>query len=98
MKQTYQELTKEVCKELGGLGEHEPQRYFWLLKQENPDRFERMWFDTNGHEPYSDTLSDILFDLVVCGLYNRPWRYKKINKNFIRSLKIKQIINGKSGS
>lgn len=98
MKQSYQELTKEIIKEIKQLGDCEPQEYFWILKQEDPQRFERMWFDTNGHVPYSETLSEILFDLVLSGNYMRPWKYKELNRNFIRSLKIKHIIYGKRNS
>ena len=92
MSQTYQELTKEVIQELPLLSNYEPQEYFWLLKQNEPKRFERMTFDTNGHQPYSETLSEILMDLVICGLYNRPWKYIKVDENLTRSLKIRKLL------
>ena len=95
MSQSYQELTEEVIKELPLLSNYEPQGFFWLLKQNEPERFKRMTFDTNGYEPYSETLSEILSDLVMAGLYNRPWKYKEVDENLIRRLKIEQIRNNK---
>lgn len=95
MGQSYQELTKEVIEELLLLSDYNPQEYFWVLKQYEPKRFERMWFDTNGSEPYSETLSQILSDLVICRLYNRPWKYKSFDKTLIRRLKIEQIKSNK---
>ena len=74
--QTYQEVTKEMIKEIENLGEKDPQKYFWNIKKEQPERFERLRFDTNGHEPYSETVGEIMFDLLLAGIYNAPWKYK----------------------
>ena len=95
MGQTYQELTKEVIKELPLLSNYEPQEFFWILKQNEPERFERMWFDTNSWQPYSDTLSVLMVDLMICGKYIRPYKYIKLDENLIRRLKIEQLINRK---
>lgn len=95
MNQTYQELTEEVIKELPLLSNYDPQEFFWIMKQNEPERFERMTFDTNGWMPYSEDLSSILMDLLICGMYDRPWKYKSLDDNLIRSLKIKQIKNNK---
>ena len=93
MKQTYQELTKEVIKELPLLSNYDPQQFFWIMKLYEPKRFERMTFDTNSWKPYSSTLVTILSDLVICGMYKRPFGYIPFNKNLIRSIKIKHIKN-----
>jgi hypothetical protein len=69
--QTYQELSKEVEKELKDINVKDPQNYFWELKKIDPKRFERMDFDTNGHKPYSITLSEILMDLHIAGIWKR---------------------------
>ena len=95
MEQTYQELTKEVIKELPLLSNYDPQEFFWILKKNEPERFERMYFDTNSHQPYSDTLSVLMVDLMICGKYTRPYKYMKLDENLIRRLKIEQIRNNK---
>ena len=95
MHQTYQQLTHEIVDELHRVSDYNPQEYFWLLKQNDPKRFERMTFDTNSYKPHSDVLSGILMDLLVCGIYKKPCKYKELDKNLIRSLKIKKIKNNK---
>jgi hypothetical protein len=60
--QSYQEVSIEVLKELPNVKSN-PQHFFFCLKQKNPKRFERLYFDTNGHNPFSEDLSNILFDL-----------------------------------
>jgi hypothetical protein len=93
MEQTYQELVEEVIKELPILLDYDPQEFFWVLKQNEPERFERMRFDMNMAQPFSSTLSWIISDLEICKLYNRPWKSKHLDENLIRSLKIRQIKN-----
>ena len=96
MGQTYQELTEEVIKELPLLSNYDPQEFFWIMKQNEPKRFERMGFDTNGWQPYSKTLCEILSDLMLCGMYKGPFRkYKKVDNNLLRRLKIEQIKSNK---
>jgi uncharacterized protein YwgA len=75
--QSYQQVTLEIMEEIPNLGKKDPQKFFWSIKKEQPERFERLRFDTNGYEPYSDVLSDIMFDLYMAGLYVRPSRYEK---------------------
>jgi hypothetical protein len=73
--QSYQIVFIEVQKELPNLGKKDPQEFFWNLKQQEPLRFERLYYDTNGHTPYSETVSDIMSDLYMAGLYfaeNQP--------------------------
>jgi len=65
ISQTYQELFEEVKNELPFVTNKDIQEYFWRLKQIEPERFERMMFDTNGHKPYSKDLSDILMDINI---------------------------------
>jgi hypothetical protein len=86
MKQSYQEVSKEVRKELIHLIEitpqPDPQKYFWDLKKKNPKKFERLTFDTNGFEPYSETLSEILMDCVVCGMIFHNWNSIVLSKGW----------------
>ena len=93
MKQSYQELTDEIVREIAVLSDYEPQAFFWFMKHYEPKRFERMTFDTNGSIPYSEVLSEILSDLVTCRMYDRPWKYKSFDKILIRRLKIEKIKN-----
>lgn len=75
-KQTYQELTKVIIEDLKklkeegieGLGEIDSDIYFFEKKKKNPERYERLNFDTNGHKPFSKDLSSILSDLRTCGV------------------------------
>lgn len=64
--QTYQEVYKEVEKELKNI-KGDKYDFFYNLKMQQPKRFERLTFDTNGHSPYSEDLSDIFFDFLLCG-------------------------------
>ena len=76
--QSYQEVSKEINEELYNFvrcsPQPDPQKYFWELKKIEPERFERLTFDTNGHEPYSETLSSILMDFIICGIIRREWK------------------------
>ena len=70
MGQTYQELTRVIARDLIKLGNKrlnevskDFQGYFYKVKQENPDRYERLTFNTNGPKPYSGDLESILGDL-----------------------------------
>ena len=70
MGQTYQELSKIVFEDIKIWNEKSPkwkevQEYFFKRKQENPERYERLLFDTNGHFPFSKDLSNILLDLKL---------------------------------
>jgi hypothetical protein len=42
-------------------------KYFYNLKIKEPERCERLTFDTNGHTPFSEDLGSIFFDFIVCG-------------------------------
>lgn len=74
--QTYQEVSKIVLEGLKDLSKHIDlniseiaiQDYFFNKKNENPEKYERLFFDTNGHSPYSKDLSDILFDFKLAGI------------------------------
>ena len=68
--QSYQEVTKEIIKEISFFKELKNvdiHKYFFDLKKKEPNRFERLLYDTNGHIPISNTLDDILQDLMLCG-------------------------------
>lgn len=75
VNQTYQEVSRVIKKDLQNLrkqgyhtlGEIERQKYFYKKKQENPQDYERLTFDTNGLEPFSEDLEQILGDFRVCG-------------------------------
>ena len=75
--QTYQEVYLQVQDEMPAFVRINPQPniqlYFWDLKQKHPDRFERLDFDTNGAEPFSKTLSSIVFDMMLCGTIYTVW-------------------------
>ena len=74
-QQTFQQAMDEVIKELNNLGAKDPQKYFYELKQKEPHRFERITFDMNWHSPISKDLEEILFFLIVSGLYETPIKY-----------------------
>lgn len=44
---------------------------FYKLKQSHPNLFDRLFFDTNGHLPYSKDLNDIIQDFQVSGMINK---------------------------
>ena len=74
IKQSYQEVSKEIIKEFS-LHKKELtgkkidyHNYFSKLQKKEPERFERLMFDTNGHKPFSGDLESILFDLKMCGI------------------------------
>ncbi len=81
IEQTYQEVTKVIIWDLkklrtsmgfDTLGEVDKalnvQKHFYNLKSKYPNKYERLTFDTNGHEPFSKDLEEILSDLRVCGI------------------------------
>ena len=41
---------------------------FWRLKENHPNLFKRLSFDTNGHVPISTDLDEILFDFKRSGI------------------------------
>jgi hypothetical protein len=43
------------------------QRYIFSMKQVWPEKYERISFDFNGHEPFSKDLASIIFDFKLCG-------------------------------
>ena len=71
MSQSYQEVSKEVIKEIKeeklAKTSLQYQFYFYNLKQNQPARFERLMFDTNCQKPFSGDLEDILFDYLLAG-------------------------------
>jgi hypothetical protein len=73
IEQTYQQLTQEILKELPNV-KGNIQIYFYKIKKENPKRFERLFYNTNGHIPHSEDLENILFDLSIAGLYKYRWQ------------------------
>jgi hypothetical protein len=69
MSQTYQQVTAEVVNAMQGIDykKMDFQKYFFNLKQKDPDRFERLVFDENGLKPFSEDLESILLDLKISG-------------------------------
>jgi len=69
--QSYQEVSKTILEELVlnpiDFNKRNYQEYFYNLKLKEPERYERLMFDTNGHEPYSEDLSQIFSDFLSCG-------------------------------
>ena len=43
-------------------------RFFYNAKLKYPKIFKEIFFNTNGHIPYSKEIDDLLFDLKLCGL------------------------------
>jgi hypothetical protein len=76
VNQTYQEVLIVISEDLKRLKKRgvetlldmDVQRYFFKMKEKHPDRYERLTFDTNGHQPYSEDLSDVLTNLRACGI------------------------------
>ena len=88
--QSYQEVIKHVKFELEHNGDQiygnkNYQKYFFDLKKENPNRFIRLIFNTNGQEPFSRDLEDVLCDLSFfkrCEYFGKGLTVKKINEMF----------------
>lgn len=77
MPQSYQEVTIEVMKELINIEKNQDyqirftslcQDYFYILKKQNPSRFERLIYDENGSPAFSKDLSFIIRDLRLAGI------------------------------
>ena len=89
MSQSYQEVSKEVIKEIQeeklAKTSLQYQFYFYNLKQNQPARFERLMFDTNSRDPFSDDLENILFDCLVGGILT----YVGLNDN---KLYLKEVV------
>jgi uncharacterized protein YwgA len=64
---------------------------FYKLKKRYPTYFSKLYFDENGHRPFSEDLDDIIQDFQVSGLIN------KLNPSFntiiINEEKIKKYLN-----
>ena len=71
MAQSYQQVSKVILRELMensvDFRKTNIQKYFYNLKDKTPKNYERIFFDKNGHEPYSKDLSFILDDFKNCG-------------------------------
>lgn len=75
MRQTFQELSNIVKEDLtklkksgkNNLDSIDIQEYFYARKKKNPKKYERMFFNTNGHKPYSEDLEQIHASLIASG-------------------------------
>ena len=47
----------------------EQNEFFYDMKK-NYNEFEKLVFDTNGHSPFSDTIDEARFDLMISGKWN----------------------------
>jgi hypothetical protein len=69
--QTYQEVSKIILEELVlnpvDFKKKDYQEYFYNLKIKEPEKYERLTFDTNSHKPYSEDLTDIFVNFFLCG-------------------------------
>jgi len=66
--QTFQEVSKEIKKELPFLPEGtDLQKFFFEIKTKEPKRFKRLMFDRNGGNPVSEELEQILMNFVMSG-------------------------------
>ncbi len=72
LKQSYQEVSKVILEELVlnpvDFKKVNPHIHFYDLKLKNPEDYEGLIFDTNGHEPYSKDLSSIFLDFKIACL------------------------------
>jgi hypothetical protein len=41
--------------------------FFYNMKKKYPKEFKMVSFDTNGHQPFSDTVSEAKSDMLTCG-------------------------------
>ncbi|MFA6397471.1 MAG: hypothetical protein WDK96_01325 [Candidatus Paceibacterota bacterium] len=73
--QTYQAVSDQVKEELLLLKEKPDdfQAYFFKIYTEQPERFKRLYFDENGHKPFSVDLEQIMFDLRLAGVIPLDW-------------------------
>ena len=77
VEQTYPGVSKEISKEFqlhkkeltGKFVDY--QDYFFKLQKKEPKRFEALFFDENGHKPFSENLESILVDLQTSGFLAR---------------------------
>jgi len=64
-EQSYQEVSRVILEELMvnpvDFRKKNPHIYFYNLKLENPEKYERLTFDTNGYEPYCKDLTSKRF-------------------------------------
>jgi hypothetical protein len=71
MVQSYQEVSGVILEELVAnsvnFKEVDYQKYFYNLKMKKPENYEGLVFDTNGDKPYSENLSSIFMDFLLCG-------------------------------
>lgn len=47
--------------------------HFYKLKKETPEEYERLFYDTNGHIPFSEDLDNIFMDFRISGIID--WDY-----------------------
>jgi hypothetical protein len=75
--QTYQQISDIIEEDLKALrvkmgfdtlGELNAQEYFYHLKLKNPEKYERLSFDGNGHKPFSKDLEQIFSDFRISGI------------------------------
>lgn len=45
----------------------EVNKFFYEMKQEYPKEFEMVLFNTNGHQPFSETIDDAKMMMLTCG-------------------------------
>ena len=57
-------------------------KFFYDMKKKYPKEFKMVWFDTNGHQPFSDTVSEAKQDMLTCGyLYSWDFNPYFVSKN-----------------
>jgi hypothetical protein len=90
VEQTYQEVSKEILeefqshkKELTGKKVNY-QDYFFKLRKKKPKRFEALFFNENGHKPFSEDLENILIDLQTSGFLARVDDAFYLKKDLLR--------------
>jgi len=61
--------------------------FFYNIKQKYPKEFESVLFDTNGHQPFSETVSDAKSTMLTCGyLFSLTPRFNPhfVSKNLLK--------------
>jgi hypothetical protein len=89
-EQSYQEVAKEVARELSNIEKHLNdkdfhgfyQDYFYKLKKKEPKRFERLMYDESGHIPFCRDLSSIISNFKISGIIEQKYvlNHKKLNE------------------
>lgn len=66
----------------------EMDKFFYNIQKKYPKEFKMVWFNTNGHCPFSEIISEAKSDMLTCGLlYSLAPRFNPhfISKDILKS-------------